>query len=129
VGAYTEWLTLFGAASHWQANNEVPPNEDTSYVADAVVNSRDTYEYGNITSLACAIPGIQTLMRAKQVLAGVANVARLYRNAAADYQGADTLLTVNYAYLREVIELDPNAGPGAWVPAAVNSAQFGARVR
>lgn len=129
AGNYAEWTTLFGAPTHWQAEDEVPPDEDTSYVESAVLDQRDTYNFLNLGVVSATINGIQVLTRARTTLAGVANIARLYRQAGADYQGADVVLQTSYNYQREVIELDPAAGPGAWVVAAVNSAEFGARVR
>lgn len=127
AGNYTEWATLVGAATHWQATNEVPPNDDTSYVEDSVADRRDTYAYGDLAPASATINGIQILMRARDTV-GANNVARLYRRAA-DYQGVDYALTTAYAYYREILEQDPAAGPGAWTLANINASEFGLRVR
>lgn len=128
VGNYAEWLTLVGAATHWQAVNEVPPNEDTSYVADAVLNSRDTYAFQDLSVVSATIPGIQVLMRARMTAAGVANIARLYRRAGVDNQGADVVLQTTYKYILEIMGGDP-IGVANWTVAAINSGEWGARVR
>jgi hypothetical protein len=127
-GNYTEWTTLVGAPTHWQAEDEVPPDEDTSYVESATVDQRDTYNFGDLAVVSATIPGIQILMRARTTLAGVANIARLYRRAGVDSQGADNVLQTSYNYHREILGGDPIAA-GAWTVANVNAAEFGARVR
>jgi len=129
AGTYTEWTTLFGAPTHWQAEDEIPPDEDTSYVESPTLNQRDTYAMGNLAVVSATINGIQVLMRGRTTLAGVDNLARLYRGGGVDYQGADVPLQTSYNYVREIMETDPNAGPGPWVVAAINAAEFGARVR
>jgi len=128
VGNYTNWATLVGAPTHWQAEDEVPPDEDTSYIESAVLNQQDTYAMGNITPASATINGIQVLMRARTTLAGAANIARLYRNAGVDDQGADIVLQTSYNYAREVLGLDPITA-AAWTVARINSMEMGAVVR
>lgn len=128
VGNYTEWTTLVGAPTHWQAEDEIPPDEDTSYVESATLDQRDTYVMGNITPASATINGIQVLMRARTTLAGAAEIARLYRNAGVDSQGADIALQTTYNYAIEVLELDPITA-AAWTVARINSLEMGAVVR
>lgn len=130
AGNYTELATLVGAASHWEACDEVPPDEDTSYVADNVVDRRDTFAFADLTPTNANINGIQVLIRARETTAGGVAIARLYRRAAVDYQGGDIPVNTSYNYwIREIMEQDPGAGPGAWTVANVNAAEFGFRVR
>jgi len=129
AGFYTELATLVGAATHWQAMNEVPPNDDTSYVADNVVGRRDTFTYTNLSLANCTIKGIQVLIRAREDVAGGVTIARMYRNAGVDNQGADTALNTTYHnWIREIMETDPIA-IGAWTVANINAAEFGVRIR
>jgi len=127
-GNYAEWTTLVGAPTHWQAEDEVPPDEDTSYVESATLDQRDTYNFLNLSVVSATIPGIQILMRARTTLAGADNIARLYRNAGTDDQGADNVLQTSYAYHREILGGDPVAA-GPWSVANVNSMEMGAVVR
>jgi len=128
AGTYAEFNTLVGAASHWQACNEVPPNEDTSYVDTPDVDDRDTFAFQDLSVVSATIPGIQVLIRARKTAAGAASMARMYRRAAVDNQGADVALQESYAYIREIMGGDP-IGAGAWTVAALNAAEFGARAR
>ena len=128
AGNYTEWTTLFGAATHWQAENEVPPDEDTSYVESATLNQRDLYTFGNLSVVSATINGIQILMRARTTLAGADNIARMIRHTATDNQGADVALQTSYNYIREILATDPIAA-AAWSVANINAMEAGARVR
>ncbi len=129
AGFYTEWATLVGAATHWQAVNEVPPNEDTSYIADSLLDVRDTFTFQDLSLISAQINGIQVLIRAREDVAGGVTIARMYRNAGVDNQGADTPINTSYAYyIREIMESDPIAA-GPWTVGNINSAEFGVRVR
>jgi hypothetical protein len=128
AGNYTEFTTLVGAATHWQAVNEIPPNEDTSYVEAGVINQRDTFAFGNLTPTSATINGIQVSMRARATLAGALNIARMYRSGVTDNQGADVALTTSYVSILEIMATDPIA-VAAWAVGAINGAEFGARSR
>jgi len=126
VGNYTEFTTLVGAATHWQAVNEVPPNDDTSYVEATVLNQRDTFAFTNLTPTSATIPAIQVSMRMRKTAAGVINGARMYRSGVTDDQGANVALSTSYVTILEVMETDPIA-VAAWNVGAINGAEFGAR--
>ena len=127
AGNYAEFANLFGAPTHWQACDEVPPDEDASYIDTAVLNDRDTFTFGNLSVASATLRGLQVCMRARKTGAGAANIARMYRRAGADHQGANVPLQTSYAYHLEILEQDPQAGPGPWTVANVNAAEFGAR--
>ncbi len=127
AGNYTQWGTLVGAASHYAAVNEVPPNDDTSYVADATSGHNDSYTFQDLSILSGTINGIQVLMRAREDAAGGPQIKRLYRNAATDNLGAAVTLALSYQYFMEILATDPIAA-AAWTVANVNSAEFGAQV-
>ncbi len=127
VGNHTEFATLVGAASHWEAVDEADPDGDTSYVEENVVDDRDTFTFGAHPLANGTIAGIQVLMRARKDSAGDAKIARLYRRGSDD-QGSDVALQTSYAYHREIMETDPIA-VGAWTITNINAAEFGVRVR
>jgi len=129
AGTYTEFTNLVGAATHWQAVNEVPPNGDTSYAEATVLNQRDTFALGNVTPTSATIPAIQMSMRIRKTAAGALNAARMYRSTAGvDNQGADIALSTSYVSILEVLELEP-VGAVAWTVADVNGMEAGARAR
>lgn len=127
AGAYTEFATLVGAASHYEAVDEADPDDDTSYVEETTVDDRDTFTFANHPLSSASIAGIQVLMRARKNTAGDAKIARLYRRGSDD-QGSDVALQTSYAYHREIMETDPIAA-APWTPTNINAAEFGVRVR
>jgi hypothetical protein len=128
-GFYTQWATLVGAATHWQAVSEVPPDEDTSYVADSTVGNRDTYTLQDLSLVSAQINGIQVLIRAREDTAAGTAIRRVYRNAGVDNVGPDVILDTGYAYyIREILETDPVAA-GPWTVPNINSAEIGCEVR
>ena len=125
---YQEWTTLVGAATHWQATSEIPPDDVTSYIGSIVADQRDTYTRPALGPAAATINALQVNTRAAvDALAG--SFARMYRRAGADSQGGDTALSTTWTYYLETLEQDPLAGPGAWTLANVNAGEFGARGR
>jgi hypothetical protein len=48
AGSYTQF-TPVGVASNWDCVNDIPADDATTYVSDAVVNDRDSYIYEDIT--------------------------------------------------------------------------------
>jgi len=127
AGNYTNWATLVGAATHWQAVTEVPPDEDTSYVADAVGSDEDSYTFGDLAITSAVINGIQVCIRAREDLVGGTQIKRLYRNSATDDLGAALTLTTSYQYFFEIMPTDTIAS-AAWTVATINSAEFGVDV-
>ncbi|MGH2512941.1 MAG: hypothetical protein ACRDGQ_09660, partial [Candidatus Limnocylindrales bacterium] len=95
AGNYTEWDGLTGAATHWQAVSENPPNDDTSYVSDtlAIPGHRDTYTLADLpAAIAGTVPAVQAIAYARKDDAGVRTIATMVRSAAADATGADVNL-------------------------------------
>lgn len=127
AGTYTELATLVGAATHWQAVSEIPPDDAVSYVADTVVDRRDTFAMGNMP-VAGDVRAVQWLARAIQDVAGAASIARMYRIGGVDYQGADQAITAAWAYYREILALSP-ATAAAWTIAEIDGMEAGVRVR
>lgn len=48
AGSYTNFSHT-GASTNWQSVNEIPPNDDTSYVSDSTVSDRDSYTIQTVT--------------------------------------------------------------------------------
>lgn len=128
VGTYTQ-LTRGGVDSgaNWSQVEEVPPNDDTDYNYDSVLNNQDTYALSNL-GVTGAIKAVNVLLRAKEDFSGGTNVARLLRINATDYQGADRALTTAYAYYQEILETSPDSGV-AFTTAELDAMEAGVVVR
>ena len=98
-GNYTNIPTLVGAATHWEAVDDVPPDNDTSYVEGDVVDDEDTYTMTAVP-VSGTITAVKWMARAKLDAAGTGSLARLYRIGGVDYQGSDIPLGVGYTKLQ-----------------------------
>jgi len=113
--------------ANWEDVDEVPPDDDTSYVFDAVIDEHDSYTAGDLPATG-TILAVQWVARARSDLAGDPKIARILRVGGVDHQGADKSIDVSYDYYTDVLDEDPEAA-GAWLVAAVNGMEVGVKVR
>lgn len=116
-----------GGEANWEDVDEVPPDDDTSYVFDAVVDEHDSYVAADLSAIG-TISAVQWLARAKSDLAGDPKIARVLRIGGVDHDGADKSITASYDYYSDILDEDPEAA-GAWLVAAVNGMEVGVKVR
>lgn len=106
--------------------DETPSNEDADYVQGSTVGDKDTYAYGNLTSTAGTVYGIQILPHARKTDAGSRSIATVARVSATEVDGPNRTLSTTYTYLPDIRETKP--GGGAWSISDVNGAEFGVKV-
>lgn len=129
AGNYT-WLTP-STGVNWQCISEVPPDDDTTYVEDAVVGQKDTYGMQNLVitpGYTANISTVQWVCRALNTVSQSRGLARLLRIAAVDYQGDDIGCDRSFDYHLEVIETNPATGE-VWTEAEINALEAGMVVR
>ena len=113
-----------GAATHYGAVNESPPNDDTSYIyAVTPAPAADVMSLGNLPVDVTSVKALMTVQRSKKSDGGDGNVQVGLKSGASTALGADRPITVAYTYFRDVIETDP-ATAAQWTPGAVNAAQL-----
>ena len=130
AGASTD-LDLFpnGGEANWEDVDEVPPDDDTSYVFDDLIDDHDSYEMDDLIATG-TVAAVQWLARARSDFVGAPEIARILRVGGVDYQGAaDIAIDAAYDYYPEILDEDPNAGPGAWTVAAINGMEAGVKIR
>ena len=127
AGNYTQWDGLTGAATHWQAQNQNPPDDDATYVSDslAVPGHLDSYAMGDVTPTSGTVAAVQVSAWARKDDAGVRTLATMVRSAAVDAVGGNVNLGNTYNYVTQVYETDP--GGAAWTIASVNGAEAGVK--
>tara|TARA_R110000772_G_scaffold267971_3_gene393608 strand:- start:39036 stop:40052 length:1017 start_codon:yes stop_codon:yes gene_type:complete len=126
-GNYTELGTTFPASptTHWDKVEELTPDSDTSYNNGTAVNQRDTFTMENLTAITTqTIHAVQQFCYAKHD-GSATNFSMRFRISGTDYAGTSQALAAAYAYLLEVSDLDPNAGPGAWTETVINALESG----
>ena len=129
VGTSTD-LDLFPntGEANWEDVDEAPPDDDTSYVFDDLIDDHDSYDMDDLIA-AGTVAAVQWLARARSDLVGAPEIARILRVGGVDYQGADVAIDAAYDYYPEIFDEDPNAGPGAWTVAAIDGMEAGVKIR
>jgi hypothetical protein len=124
AGTYAEMTPLAGA--NYAAVDEVPPDEDTTYVQHATAGKRDVHVINDLTPTTGTISAVQWQCRAKLSAAGTGSIKYLLRQADTDYTGADKALDTSYRNVQEILELAPSGV--AWTVAIVNEIEAGQQV-
>lgn len=128
----TAGLNQFGttpsqsAGNHFLNVDEIPPDDDTSYNADATVNDRESYRTAGVT-VTGGIQFVNVWPRTRKDDAGSRSVAATARSNSVDAIGNTVSEPSSYGYFNEVFQNDPNTGV-AWLQAGVNAAEFGLKV-
>lgn len=115
------------AGSNFECVDEVPPDDDTSYVSSSTVDDHDTYVLSDLTQSG-SVRAVQAFMRSRLSEAGEGSIAPVLRSGGVDYTGVDSGLDVSYVYNRYLYNVDPATGL-AWVTANVDALEFGPKVR
>ena len=130
AGNYTQLTPSAGA--NWQCVDEVPPDDAGTYVENAIVNQRDTYEMQNLPAIppgkVADIAAVQWLCRAYNTETQGGDFPRLLRLNGIDYQGDDVGYDRSYDYHPEIIEASP-ATMQNWTGDEINSLEAGVVVR
>lgn len=106
--------------------DEVPPDEDTTYVESSTVNDKDTYEYDDLTQTTGSVFGVQISPRARKTDAGTREIATVARLVAVEVDGPNQSVPVAYTYLTDIREANPDGDQ--WTIADVNGAEYGVKV-
>lgn len=126
AGAYTEFTTLVGAATQWEATDETAADDDASYIASATPGQRSTFATGNLPAgIAGVVAAVVVNHESRKDDAGTRTVAGMVRLAAVDAAGAGVNVGNTYAVAQEIFEADPSAA--AWTVANVDAAEYGAK--
>ena len=125
VGTYSE-LTP-SAGNNYECVDEVPPDDDTSYVQSNTVDKRDTYALENLSVGAGTISAICWQTRARLTEPGSGSIARLLRIENTDFEGDPITLEPSYNWFEEIIEENPITEQ-AWQISEINSLEAGVQV-
>lgn len=124
AGQYTQFTP--SAGDNYAAVDEVPPDDDTTYVESDTVGHKDTYALEDLVPVSGDIQAVQWIARAKLAEAGEGNFQRLIRHDSVDYNGGDLAVDTSYAYFTEIIEKAPDGTD--WTIAKVNALEAGMEV-
>jgi|GEM_PF-1309513 len=106
---------------------EIPPDDDTSWVASATPGDRDLYAMAPLGMTPLAIKGLQQTALARKDDAGERALSLVLKSGAEVAVGPPTILGSSYAFTEAIHELDPASG-APWTPAAVDAVKAGMEV-
>lgn len=110
-----------GAGSGAEAINDVPADDDTSYISASDPGYRATFAIGELPAEIDEIIGVHVMMRAKQSDAGVTSIRAKMQSYTEEEIGDTHQLTLGYVYYNSPFTLDPN-GDIQWTPTTLEAA-------
>lgn len=108
------------AGSHFNKLNEVPPDEDTTYVSDATAGQQDLYNWQPVPSFTGTIPGIVLSIRARKDDEGTKQFAHIVGSQ----QGDTFSVGDEYIYWHQAHDVDPDTN-ATWTVAGFNAKNIG----
>ena len=106
---------------------EIPPDDDTSYVASATPGDRDLYTMAPLGMTPLAIRGLQQTALARKDDAGDRALSFVLKSGAEVAVSPATVIGSSYSFIEAIHEQDP-ATAEAWTAAAVDRIQTGMEV-
>jgi len=111
------------AGNNYECVDEVPPNDDTDYVATATEGNIDTYAI-DVPDVSGGVPVVTLWHYAKLDEAGAGNITQLLRTNSVNYEGDLKGLDTSYKHVYHAWEQNPATGQ-AWTLEALESFQIG----
>ena len=128
VGDKTDFTQFPASTANWDKVDEASPDDDTTYVEDAVVNDEDLYNFEPMNFTPETILGLVVKTRAKNPDGGSKDLKHLIKSNLTTEAGASILgLTNDYQVHQTLIQNDPDTA-AAWIKTAVDAVQGGYRV-
>lgn len=125
-GSFAQF-TPVGAPANWDCVNEIPPDDDTTYVADGTIGDRDSYDFESQTFTGNAIM-VVPWVRARKDDAGAHTIELSLRNGGVDAFSSAISVPSSYSYQNGgAFVVNPNGG-GAIDQTAFNAMEFGAEI-
>jgi hypothetical protein len=110
--------------SNYNFVNDVPPDDNSSYLSDATVNDKELYTFPAMAG--ASVFAVAVNLRAEKDDASTRSVRALAKSSSTTVDnGTDFPLSQNvYMDYQGIFETDPNTS-APWTIAGVNAAQFG----
>lgn len=126
TGSFSDF-TPIGDTPNWRCVDEIPADDDTTYVSSGTVNNRDSYGYEQVT-----LTGNPNLVvpwgRVKKDDAGSHTVQLSVRNGGNDAFSPSFSVPSSYIYFNGgAFTTNPNGG-GIWDQTGINSTEFGIKI-
>lgn len=127
VGTATNFAPFPADAVNWNKVDEAVPDDDTTYVEDAVSAQRDTYTHTNMTLTPASIDALVVKTLAKNPDGGSNDIKHVIDSNGTVSVGSAIGLTSGYTVKQTVYETDPDTAI-AWIKAGVDAVEGGFEV-
>lgn len=125
--AQADWTPNSGT-THYNRINELPKDDDTTYLSAGTVSNKDSWDWEDIPAFSGVIRDVQISIAARKDDEG----SKAYRIGVGatltEAQSADFYINDSYYYNHIGWDLDPATGL-AWTRAGFNAKQFGVELR
>lgn len=127
VGTATNFAPFPADAVNWNKVDEAIPDDDTTYVEDAVSAQRDTYTHSNMVLTPASIDALVVKTLAKNPDGGSNNIKHVINSNATVSVGPAVAVGSEYTVQETVFETDPDTA-AAWIKAGVDAVEAGFEV-
>jgi len=103
------------------------PDDDSTYVESPTTTNKDTYAYENLPAAVVTVKAVCVKVLGKKVDVGAADLKTVARSNGTEADSAAIGMTTSYTAKAGIFEVDPDTS-AAWLPAAVDAAEFGIKV-
>jgi hypothetical protein len=124
--AQKDWAPNTGS-DNFSRVAEIPPDDDTSYIASATPGDRDLYAMAPLGITPLAVKGLQQTALARKDDAGDRALSLVLKSGAEVAVASPVVLGSSYAFIEHIHDIDPTTG-APWTPAAVDAVQAGLEV-
>jgi hypothetical protein len=119
--ATADWTA--NAGSPFDAINDDVQDDDTTYIAATDANDESIFNLENVDENVDNILGVMVYGRLRKTDAGTCTVQMSMVSNAAESNGADRPVTIDYSYWYDMHETDPDTS-ALWTPAGFNASQL-----
>lgn len=124
---YTDFTPSAGA-DHFAMVDEVPPDDDTTYVEADVEGEKDSYGFADLPAGSWTVHGVQSNSNVRRSASGMKFARGFVRVGGTDYPGDSSLLSETYHVLPTMFEANPDTA-AQWLASEVDAIEAGIEVR
>jgi hypothetical protein len=125
-GTYQQWTPSTGT-DHGALTDEIPPDDDATYVATSTAALKETFTFDPITLGFGDVFGMILMPNMRKTQSATRLMATLLRSGGVDTTGDDQSLRQTYAYYPQVYQVNPATG-NPWTAATVDASEAGVTV-
>lgn len=123
-GNSTEFTPVGAGSNYLCVDDTTAPDDDTTYVTSSGINDLDLYTYGNLSTGAAEVYGIQAIPLARKDNAGEVDLDLVVRTNGSNSTEDTNAMTDSYIYYPTIIEQNPITVSG-WTISEINALEVG----